>query len=194
MAGRPAVWWNPPAHPGIILQRCRVPTRTPDSFNHEVSMGTRLSTAILALFVAATPALAQQGQSDREAAAANPEIAARTSMIIPGVASYRFAQGVDQQAIWLDVVWVGRDLDKTAREVRGDLLFYDLSGRLRFGLSVDLQRPISRNDAITQTGIGIAYDETRADHRWLRATPVSAMLIDFRVKRVLFEDGELLEY
>ena len=157
-------------------------------------MGTRLSTAMLALFIAATPALAQQGRSDREAAAANPEIAARTSMIIPGVASYRFAQGADQQTIWLDVVWVGRDLDKTAREVRGDLLFYDLSGRLRFGLSVDLQRPISRNDAITQTGIGIAYDETRADHRWLRATPVSAMLIDFRVKRVLYEDGELLEY
>lgn len=157
-------------------------------------MGTRLTTAMLALLLAVSPALAQQGQSDRAAAASNPEIAARTSMIVPGISSYRFAEGADQRAIWLDVVWVGRDLGKTAREVRGDLLFYDLSGRLRFGLSVDLQRPINRNDAITQTGIGIAYDDTRADHRWLRATPVSAMLIDFRVKRVLFEDGELLEY
>lgn len=157
-------------------------------------MGTRLSIALLALLVTASPGLAQQGQSDREAAAQDPEIAARTSAIIPGIASYRFAQGADQAAIWLDVVWVGRGLDKTAREVRGDLLFYDLTGRLRFGLSVDLQRPISRNDAITQTGIGIAYDGTRADHRWLRSTPVSAMLIDFRLKRVLYDDGELLEY
>ncbi|MGD8495089.1 MAG: hypothetical protein PVF05_02795 [Gemmatimonadales bacterium] len=155
-------------------------------------MGTRFSVAAVALLLAASPALAQQ--SDRQEAASNPEIAARTSMIVPGIADYRFAQGADQPAIWLDVVWVGRNLDKTAQEVRGDLLFYDLSGRLRFGLSVDLQRPISRNQAITQTGIGIAYDETRADHRWLKATPVSAMLIDFRVKRVLFDDGELLEY
>lgn len=157
-------------------------------------MGTRFSVAAVALLLAASPALAQQARSDRQEAASNPEIAARTSMIVPGIADYRFARGADQPAIWLDVVWVGRELDKTAQEVRGDLLFYDLSGRLRFGLSVDLQRPISRNQAITQTGIGIAYDETRADHRWLRATPASAMLIDFRVKRVLFEDGELLEY
>ena len=156
-------------------------------------MGTRLSLAAVALLAAATPAVAQERMSDRQEAAADAEIARRTDMIVPGVASYRFAD-TDQPAIWLDVVWVGRDLDKTAMEVRGDLLFHDLSGRVRFGLAVDLQRPISRNDAVTQTGIGIRYDASRTDHRWMRSTPVSAMLIDFRVKRVLYEDGELLEF
>ena len=156
-------------------------------------MGTRAWTTALALVVAATPAIAQDRTSDREQAAANEAIARRTEMIVPGIDSYRFADTAEP-AIWLDVVWIGRDLDKTAREVRGDLLFYDLAGRLRFGLAVDLQRPIARNDAVTQTDIGIRYDESRVDHRWMRSTPVSAMLIDFRVKRVLYEDGELLEY
>jgi len=157
-------------------------------------MGTRLWGAALALFLIAAPALGQERMSDREQAASDAEIAERTSMIVPGFDGWRFADVGDRPAIWMDVVWVGRDLAKRAVEVRGDLLFYDLSGRLRFGLAVDLQQPIERNAAITQTGIGVGYDETRADHRWLRSTPTSAMLVDFRVKRVLFEDGELLEY
>lgn len=157
-------------------------------------MGTRLSLAALALLLIASPALAQETMSDREQAAADSEMAERTSMIIPGFDGWRYTDVGDSPAIWMDVVWVGRDLDKRAVEVRGDLLFYDLGGRLRFGLAVDLQQPIERNDAITQTGIGIAYDATRADHRWLQSTPISSMLVDFRVKRVLFEDGELLEY
>lgn len=157
-------------------------------------MGTRLSFAALALLLSAGPVIAQEAMSDREQAAADAEMAERTSMIVPGIEGWRFADLRNEQTIWMDVVWVGRDLDKPATEVRGDLLFYDLSGRLRFGLAVDLQQPIDRNDAITQTGIGVAYDDTRADHRWLRSTPVPSMLIDFRVKRVLFDDGELLEY
>lgn len=164
-------------------------------------MGTRLSFAALALLLAAAPAgaqdaerPAQQRMSDRETAAADEQMAQRTDMIIPGIRSWRFADAGEQRAIWLDVVWVGRDLDKQATEVRGDLLFYDLTGRLRFGLAVDLQRPIARNVAVTQTGIGIRYDDSRTDHQWLRTTPFSSMLIDFRVKRVLFDDGELLEY
>ena len=157
-------------------------------------MGTRLSLAALALLLSAVPGVAQQAMSDREQAAADEEMARRTSMIVPGIEGWRFADAGGQQAIWMDVVWVGRDIDKAATEVRGDLLFYDLTGRLRFGLAVDLQQPIDRNDAVTQTGIGVRYDDTRADHRWLRSTPVPSMLIDFRVKRVLYADGELLEY
>lgn len=157
-------------------------------------MGTRLSFAALALLLGAAPVVAQETMSDREQAAADEQMALRTAMIVPGIEGWRFADAGDERSIWMDVVWVGRDLDKPATEVRGDLLFYDLSGRLRFGLSVDLQRPIDRNDAVSQTGLGVAYDDTRADHRWLRSTPVPSMLIDFRVKRVLFADGELLEY
>lgn len=157
-------------------------------------MGTRLSCAALALLLITSPTIAQERLSDRQQAAADAEMAERTSMIVPGFDGWRFADTRDRPAIWMDVVWVGRDLDKRAVEVRGDLLFYDLTGRLRFGLAVDLQQPIDRNDAITQTGIGVGYDESRADHRWLRSTPISSMLVDFRVKRVLFEDGELLEY
>lgn len=157
-------------------------------------MGTRLTFAALALLLSAGPVIAQEAMSDREQAAADEEMARRTSMIVPGIDGWRYADTGDQEAIWMDVVWVGRALDKPATEVRGDLLFYDLTGRLRFGLAVDLQQPIARNDAVTQTGIGVRYDETRADHRWLRSTPVPSMLIDFRVKRVLFADGELLEY
>lgn len=157
---------------------------------------TRRMIAAFALlaFAGASPALGQQQMSDRARAAQTPEMVERTGMIVPGIEAHRFAETAQEPALWYDVVWVGRDLDKTAMEVRGDLLFYDLSGRLRFGLAVDLQRPISRNDAITQTGIGIRYDDGRPDHRWLRSTPISSMLIDFRVKRVLFEDGELVEY
>lgn len=157
-------------------------------------MRTTLSCAALALVLIASPAHAQERASDREQAAADAEMAERTSMIVPGFDGWRYTDVGARPAIWMDVVWVGRDLDKKAVEVRGDLLFYDLSGRLRFGLAVDLQQPIGRNDAITQTGIGVRYDETRADHRWLQSTPISSMLVDFRVKRVLFEDGELLEY
>lgn len=157
-------------------------------------MGTRLSFAALALLLGAAPVVAQETMSDRKQAAADEEMALRTGMIVPGIEGWRFADAGDERAIWMDVVWIGRDLDKPATEVRGDLLFYDLSGRLRFGLAVDLQRPIDRNDAVSQTGIGVRYDDTRADHRWLRSTPVPSMLVDFRVKRVLFADGELLEY
>lgn len=157
-------------------------------------MGARLSFVVLALLLSTAPAVAQEARSDRELAAADAEMAERTGMIVPGIDGWRFADTGDQPAIWMDVVWIGRDLDKPATEVRGDLLFYDLTGRLRFGLAVDLQQPIDRNDAVTQTGIGVRYDDTRADHRWLRSTPVSSMLIDFRVKRVLFADGELLEF
>lgn len=159
-------------------------------------MGPRLSYGMLALplLLIASPLGAQDAMSDREQAAADSEMAERTEMIVPGIDGWRFADTGDQQAIWMDVVWVGRELDKRATEVRGDLLFYDLSGRLRFGLAVDVQRPINRNDAVHQTGIGIRYDGSRVDHQWLRSTPVTSMLIDFRVKRVLYEDGELLEY
>ena len=157
-------------------------------------MGTRLTFAALAVLLIGSPLQAQDRPSDREQAAADAAMAERTSMIVPGIEGWRFADTGTERAIWMDVTWVGRDVDKPATEVRGDLLFYDLSGRLRFGLAVDLQRPIQRNDAVSQTGIGIRYDDTRADHRWLQSTPVSSMLIDFRVKRVLFGDGELLEY
>lgn len=150
----------------------------------------------LALFLipGVSPVSAQEAMSDRAGAANSPEMVERTSMIVPGIEGHRFAETAQEPALWYDVVWVGRELDKTAMEVRGDLLFYDLSGRLRFGLAVDVQRPISRNDAVTQTGIGIRYDDSREDHRWLRSTPVSSMWIDFRVKRILYDDGELVEY
>lgn len=159
-------------------------------------MGTRPSFAALTLplLLIASPVAAQDAMSDREQAAADTEMAERTAMIVPGIDGWRFADAGAEQAIWMDVVWVGRELDKQATEVRGDLLFYDLTGRLRFGLAVDVQRPIDRNDAVHQTGIGIRYDGSRVDHQWLRSTPVNSMLIDFRVKRVLYEDGELLEY
>jgi hypothetical protein len=160
-------------------------------------MGTRRTFAALALFAGlAFPAAgtAQEGMSDRAEAAADTDVAARTGMIVPGILDFRFASTTDGDFMWLDVVWVGRRLDKTATEVRGDLLFYDLAGRLHFGLGVNLQRPLSPNRAITQTGIGIKYDKSRVDHQWLRNTPVSAMRIDFRVGRVLYEDGELVEY
>jgi hypothetical protein len=157
-------------------------------------MGTRFFFVALCLLLSAAPALAQVTMSDREQAAADVEMARRTGMILPGIESWRFADTGDQRAIWMDVVWIGRDLDKPATEVRGDLLFYDLTGRLRFGLAVDLQQPIERNDAVAQTGVGVRYDDTRADHQWLQSTPVASMLIDFRVKRVLFSDGELLEF
>ena len=157
-------------------------------------MGTRLSFAALTVLLIGSPLFAQDRPSDREQTAADSVMAERMGMIVPGIQSWRLADGATEQAIWMDVTWVGRDLDKPAPEVRGDLLFYDLSGRRRCGLAVDLQRPIQRNDAVAQTGIGIRYDGSRADHRWLRSTPVSSMLIDFRVRRVLFADGELLEY
>lgn len=157
-------------------------------------MGTRVMFAALAVLLVGSPLFAQDRPSDREQAAADTLMVERTGMIVPGIQSWRFAEGATERAIWMDVTWVGRELDKPATEVRGDLLFYDLSGRMRFGLAVDLQRPIRRNEAISQTGLGIAYDDARDDHRWLRSTPVSSMLIDFRVKRVLFEDGELLEF
>lgn len=155
---------------------------------------TTIASLAVILFFMASPAQAQQAMSDRARAAETPEMVERTGMIVPGIEAHRFADAAQEPALWYDVVWVGRALDKTAMEVRGDLLFYDLSGRLRFGLAVDLQRPISRNDAITQTGIGIRYDDSRQDHRWLRSTPITSMLIDFRVKRVLYDDGELVEY
>lgn len=154
---------------------------------------TLVSLAVL-LFLGVSPVPAQQAMSDRARAEESSEMVERTSMIVPGIEAHRFAETAQEPALWYDVVWVGRELDKTAMEVRGDLLFYDLSGQLRFGLAVDLQRPISRNDAITQTGIGIRYDDSRTDHRWLRTTPISSMLIDFRVKRILYDDGELVEY
>ncbi len=148
----------------------------------------------LLLFVGVSSGAAQEAMSDRARAAESPEMVERTSMIVPGIEAHRFAEAAQEPALWYDVVWVGRELDKTAMEVGGDLLFYDLTGRLRFGLAVDLQRPINRNDAITQTGIGIRYDDSRQDHRWLRTTPISSMKIDFRVKRILYDDGELVEY
>lgn len=160
-------------------------------------MGTRRTLALLALaagLALPTAGRAQDAMSDRAEAAADVDVAARTTLIIPGISDSRFASTTDGEFMWLDVVWVGRRLDKTATEVRGDLLFYDLAGRLRFGLAVNLQRPLSPNRAITQTGIGIKLDGSRVDHQWLRNTPVSAMRIDFRVGRVLYEDGELVEY
>lgn len=159
-------------------------------------MGTRRSVILAGLvaLLAPTVGAAQQQMSDRAEAAADAEIDRRTRMIVPGIEDFRFASTSEGDRIWLDVVWVGRNLDKIATEVRGSLLFYDMAGRLRFGLQVDLQQPIRQSQAITQTGIGIAYDDSRADHRWLRTTPTSAMRIDFRVARVMFEDGELLEF
>ncbi|MFW6084415.1 MAG: hypothetical protein ACODAA_04320 [Gemmatimonadota bacterium] len=158
----------------------------------------RIIASLSLLFVVGVSSAAAQEDrqeiSDRALAAESPEMVERTGIIVPGIEAHRFAETAQEPALWYDVVWVGRDLEKTATEVRGDLLFYDLTGKLRFGLAVDLQRPISRNDAITQTGIGIRYDDGREDHRWLRSTPLSSMLIDFRVKRILYDDGELVEY
>lgn len=156
-------------------------------------MGTRIVSASLAAALLVLPATASAQVSDRAQAAADPELIERTELIIPGIDGWRFADTADP-AIWLDVVWVGRELPKRAREVSGDLLFYDQTGRVRFGLGVELQQPIGRNDAVTQTGIGIAYDASRQDHQWLRTTPLSSMSVDFRAKRVLYEDGELKEY
>lgn len=156
-------------------------------------MGTRNVLASLAATLLLLPATAAAQMSDRAQAAADSAMVERTKLIVPGIDGWRFADTADP-AIWLDVVWVGHELPKRAQEVRGDLLFYDQTGRLRFGLGVDLQRPIGRNEAVTQTGIGIAYDATRQDHEWLRTTPVGSMSIDFRAKRVLYEDGELREY
>lgn len=159
-------------------------------------MGTRFvfSSLVLALLFAAVPAQAQM--SDRERVLADSVMVERFSYIVPGIEARRFAEGGDQPAVWMDVVWVGRDLPKTAREVTGDLVFYDLTGRARFGVAVQIQRPIGRNQAVSQTGIGIGvdYDANRPDHEWLRTTPTSSMTIDFRVRRILYEDGELKEY
>lgn len=160
-------------------------------------MGTRRSVSVLALLAGLlfpTAGEAQDAMSDRAEAARDIEVAARTNMIVPGILDSRYSSTTDGDFMWFDVVWVGRRLDKTATEVRGDLLFYDLAGRLHFGLAVNLQRPLRPNQAITQTGIGIKYDASRVDHQWMRNTPISAMRIDFRVGRVLYEDGELVEY
>lgn len=160
-------------------------------------MGTRRTLtafAVLTALVAPATAAAQEAMSDQAQAAADDQLAARTSMIVPGFQDFRFASTTEGDFIWLDVVWVGRRLDKTATEVRGDLLFYDLAGRLHFGLGVNLQRPIRPNQALVQTGLGIKYDASRVDHQWLRNTPLSGMRVDFRASRVLYEDGELVEY
>ncbi len=54
-------------------------------------------------------------------------------------------------------------------------------------MTVDTQ--LAAGKSISEEGTGIDFNMFRDEHKWLRATNLSEMTIDFQVSNVLYTDG-----
>jgi flagellar biosynthesis regulator FlaF len=99
-----------------------------------------------------------------------------------------------KEYIWFDVEWNPINLKKSARSVKGALLFCDLFGDARFKIGVTVNDPLKPGELLLKRGIGFDYNEYNDEHNWVRSTDLKDMTFRFQVSSILYGDGEREDY
>jgi hypothetical protein len=89
--------------------------------------------------------------------------------------------------IW-DTTYTSND-QKDIRSFKGTLIFGDLFGEPQFRVNVTVDTQLAAGKSISEEGTGNDFNMFRDEHKWLRATNLSEMTIDFQVSNVLYTDG-----
>ena len=95
-----------------------------------------------------------------------------------------------KENIWFDIEWIPAKLKKPARIISGILEFYDLRGNIGFKLEKTFESIVYPTVPIKETEIGFTFDQSNDAHTWMKGTDIKYMILKFRVKNILYEDGE----
>lgn len=97
--------------------------------------------------------------------------------------------GRHQDQIWFDCSFLGQDLARPARAIKGTLEFCDLFGEPQFRIGYTLNEAIDPNKTVFVPGLGFEYDEFIDEHQWMLGTALGDMTVRFRISQVLYQDG-----
>lgn len=115
-------------------------------------------------------------------------------IVIPQITNKRLVKQKYEDFVWFDVEWIAASLARPARSIKGALLFHDLFGELKFGINVTIDQPLAPGGRAIEKGIGFEYNQFRDTHRWVVATELKDMLIQFEVKSILYADGQRQDF
>lgn len=115
--------------------------------------------------------------------------AANKSVFEVKVTNKRFDEGAYEDSIWWDTTYTAVGLEKSARAVKGTLVFADLFGEPKFRVNVTVDEEISAGGVLQTNGVGIDYNQFKASHKWLRSTDLEDMTIWYEVDSILYADG-----
>lgn len=97
-------------------------------------------------------------------------------------------------SIWWDATYEAFGLKKDARSIQGLLQFCDLFGDPKFEVRVNINDPVRARGRHRGPSTGIDFDRRNKSHEWLASTKLQNMTFNFRVVRVLYQDGSREEF
>ena len=112
------------------------------------------------------------------------------SIITPTITNKKYSKETFEEHIYFDLGCTATNLKKSARSIKGVLLFKDLFGETMHGGKVTIDEPIKQGETLQMYGIGFEYSQFNDSHKWVRRTKLKNMTFDFEVKSILYQDGE----
>ena len=94
-----------------------------------------------------------------------------------------------EQAIFWDCEFRGDGLTKTARAIKGHLVFADLFDEVKARVSWTIEDPVGPDYSTMERGRGIGYNQFIASNKWLKTTELKNMHVWFEVDQVIYQDG-----
>lgn len=99
------------------------------------------------------------------------------------------ALGVYEDHIWFDCTYTLKPESKPTRAVKGEMLFSDLFGEVKFKLLYTINEPLTPGKPFPKRGIGFTYNQFIAEHQWMLATEIKDMNCSFKISNTIYTDG-----
>ena len=111
---------------------------------------------------------------------------------------YREADPINSGTYEDVIAWDARydfsNLPRSTRAIKGILEFSDLFGEQKFLLQATINEPVAKGSEHTSRGSGFRYNQFRGPDQWMRATDAKDMRVVFRVKQIIYDNGEQAEF
>lgn len=98
-------------------------------------------------------------------------------------------RGTYMDIVSFDAIYDFTKLGKSARAIKGTLLFQDLFREEQIRISVTINSRVMAQEKHAVTGTAIDYNQFLNSHNWLRGTKESDMVVVFRIDEIIYEDG-----
>jgi len=96
---------------------------------------------------------------------------------------------VYEDHIWFDCSYTLQPESKPTRAVKGEIIFSDLFGEIKFKIQLTLNEPLTPGQILKQPGIGFTYNQFIGEHQWMLATRLEDMRFSFKATNVIYTDG-----
>jgi hypothetical protein len=125
---------------------------------------------------------------------ADIKMALKPKFVSPAISNKRFEKYTYEENIWFDITWDTSELKKPTRAIKGILIFADIFGESKFQIKKTINKPLSPNQPMKETGIGFEFNQFKDSHKWMLSNDLKDMTFKFDVQNIIYTDGTSESY